>query len=360
LLVTASKTALLLQCGRPYWPGVSCDKGQPGEAAEYGTLFHAEMARILEAKEASLEALGLPGPTGHAARTWPALKQWLSGPIDWLGAPKRWIEAAFILNPSMGKTRGAELDEATHTYHGQGPLEIGGACDFAAYIPDTKHLLILDHKTGKDPGSPDESPQLLTLALMLVNVLKDKPEVIHLAFNWAPREGGAGHIVSKTVPSARVRLHRNDINAAFARIAEGTLRPGPECEYCPARFDCPTRTNALAVLDPNAEALTVLTSARVGQIHQALALYDDMARKMRGELKAYVEANGACKRPDGQTVDLVSRPFSQLSMASIRRGLPKEEAEALIDELAARGCIEHGERLELRAVKAPRKGARSQ
>ena len=347
MLVTASKTGLLLQCGRPFWPEVQPERDGGGEAATYGTGFHHAIATMLggPASDAVID----PAAFAHAQSAFRALVAAL--PDACWDLKGRMVETAFLYSPQTGKARLAELVEADHTYTGQSRGEIGASVDLAFYDPREAHLIVLDHKTGQDPGDPAEHPQLLTLALIIASYLRGKPvKKLTLGFHLAPRETGGSRVVLKSVAPARLTVHRGDLRRAFFEVDRRTLRPGPECQYCPARFDCPTRTSALATLDPQAP-LVVWDAERVGRVHQALAMYEDMAKRLKEQIKAWVTANGEATRPDGQTVKLTTRPFSQLSMASIRRALPKEEAEALIDELGAKGCIEQGDRLELRSVK---------
>lgn len=353
MLPTASKTGLLLQCGRPFWTELKIPKQEVGEAAVYGTAYHLEMANLLTAMPDVDGLVGGSDAQNHACRTYGPLLSWLraSTNVNWTETPKQWVETSFLFNTDTGKARITELDLATHTYFGHGRHEIGVTVDYAAYDPVSKTLLVLDHKTGEDPGDPENAPQLFTQSLALTAFLGGKFNRIIQAFHHAPRFGTA-KVTAKTIGLPRVKLHHTDLTAAFAEITKHTLRPGPECGYCPARLDCPTVVSALATLDPQGPG--AITSDRAGQIHQALALYDDLARQLKAQLREYVQANGPVIRPDGKVVDFTTRPFSNLSMASIRRALPPEEAEALIDNLAAKGCIESGDRVELRASKAPK------
>lgn len=355
LYPTSSKTGLLLQCSWPFGARQDIPKESVGEAALYGTDYHALAAhRLSRAK--------LPAPTlreefaGEVARhidaTIPPLEAWLEGK-GWR-TPHEFIETAWLYHTHTRRSRQTSLDIETHHYHGHAAHEIGGTVDFAAWDPVDRSLLILDHKTGElDPGDPAEHSQLHTLAVIVSAFLKN-PKSVTLALHWAPRRG-LPEIRAKVISPARLESHTKDLRRADDEIGSDRLRVGPECAYCPARHQCPTRTNALALFTPADAALTrPWTPAEAGFVHERLAFYRDMARMLEDKVRATVVEAGVAERPDGKVVRLEPRPFSNLSLASIHRALPKDEAEALIDELGSKGCIETSERLELRARKPPK------
>src|ERR1700689_2828114 len=159
---TASKTALLFQCGRPFWPNVQPSR-EGSEASEYGTAFHLAIAERLKGN-------GVDATTNaqlRAVQVFPALDNWLRYG-NALGINFRTgheiIEEPMILNTVTQRVRFTELDVETHVDTGLGEREIGGTVDYASVAEDT--LLILDHKTGA-VDKPLRTPQLLTLAWML-------------------------------------------------------------------------------------------------------------------------------------------------------------------------------------------------
>ena len=79
--------------------------------------------------------------------------------------------------------------------------------------------------------------------------------------------------------------------------------------------------------------------------------YDSkIASLLRDEMRRWVEANGVAS--DGrEMIDLVPRAFSNLSQSSIKRALGEARGAEELARLDALGCIERGERLELRQVK---------
>lgn len=357
--VSASKTALVIQCGRPFWPDVELSQGEVGEKALYGTNFH-ERAAIKLGNDAPLSGIGGQFDAeaeAHLEIIWPAFMAWLGGDnplkIDWLQEDgRRIVEQSFAFNtlsPKAGGVRRVMLDIPTHQYQDLQRHEIAGTVDLAIYAPRDRALLVLDHKTGEWPGDPAELPQLLTLSLMLTRALKlgQNIRLVH-AIHHAPRGLTSSSVVAKSVSPARLQSHAKDLAGAFERITQRTIRQGPECQFCPARHNCPTMTNALVALNAGPGEMT---QEKAGAIHQALGLYADMAKTLRKQLHDYVAKHGPIERPDGMVARLENRSYSQLSMASIRRNLPPEEADRVIDMLESSGCIEQVEREELRARK---------
>jgi hypothetical protein len=74
-------------------------------------------------------------------------------------------------------------------------------------------------------------------------------------------------------------------------------------------------------------------------------------KRLREEMRAYVAKNGPCPRPDGQLVDLVPRPRTNLSQASVVRAYGPLKGVKVLAKLKKDGAIEEKENLELRAVR---------
>jgi DNA-binding transcriptional ArsR family regulator len=155
-------------------------------------------------------------------------------------------------------------------------------------------------------------------------------------------------IYAEEITHKALAEYARNLHTALERVGDGSLRPGPWCKYCPARGVCPTRTSALAEL--KAPQGIALTAERVGARHQALEIYRDLAHQVDEENRAWITKNGAAVRPDGKLVDFISRHYSNLSQASIVRALGPIKGGEMIDDLKEKGCIEQGERMELRTL----------
>jgi len=348
---TMSRAELLLQCSYPWEREV--DEEEVSEPARFGSAYHAVMAahltgstqwRAICSQQARKFDVDDEELKDHFARTAPVLVKWLKQnpyEIDFAARDLE-VETSLALQSSTSARRCDPPDER-HIYKAASN-ELPGTLDLVSYDKKgRKHLLVLDHKTGADVGDPVKAPQLLSQGAAAVGVYSASGDVL-VGFFHAPR-GGPGTVYVDNVSRAALADHGEKIVSALARIGDGTLKPGPWCGYCRMLTTCPAHVNSLAPLKRNGE----LTRERVGAIHQALNQYDTLAKKLREEVRAWVRANGEVTRPDGKTVGFESRPFTELSMKSIKEKLGEVEGAKLIAKLDKLGVIRHGERLELRA-----------
>jgi hypothetical protein len=273
------------------------------------------------------------------------LAKWLRGDNPW---SKTFTisarEQSYALEVQTGKVRECEGPrEEDHMYLDCRPGELPGTTDLEAESTDGKSLLVLDYKTGFDPGPVSTSGQLKSLAFASASG-RPKRQII-VGYLHAPKDLSPA-ILTETLTADELIDHRMSLAKAMARIGDGSLTPGEHCTYCPAFMICPAQRSSLVHLG----ATGPLSRERVGEIHQTLATFRHLEERLRPQLAEWVRANGPAVRPDGKLVDFVKRPYSNLSQASIKRHLPIVEAEKLLAKLKATGCIEEGEREELRAT----------
>jgi PD-(D/E)XK nuclease superfamily len=360
LVPSMSKSDLLLTCQWPW--GRMAPPEEVGEEARFGSAFHEVMAntRVDDAPQAKraakkwgVDAKALEERFRPARKL---LKEFLAGDNPWgVKFTKVFYEQSYAINPRMGEARLIEGPrEEDHVYPDVQDGEIPGTADVVAISADQRTILVLDHKTGFDIPLVQGAGQLLSLMLAVSRVAAFENEQGHgppikrrcIAFLQA-QAGVPPVILADTVSEEELINHRMRLAKAQARIGDGSLVPGEHCRYCPAFMICPTQTSSLVALKKNGP----LTSERVGEIHQALGEYAHLKERLGEMIHGWVKQHGAVTRPDGKVLAFISRPYSNLSQASIRRALPTKEAEALINKLRANGCIEEGEREELRAVK---------
>lgn len=304
---------------------------------QYGTEFHANMRALAEGKE-----MPYPGPPAYNAKeiAWPHLTRWLADE----GLSIVSVEKS-LATDLRGPVRECVFHEEGHIYETvEG--EIAGTYDLLAAGGD--RLVVLDYKTG-DWGNwlyPSKLPQLLTLALMtdatevaVMHAPRDLPPVIYCE----PLEGDA------------IELHRTALNYAMGRINDGSLRPGPECAYCPAKISCPAKDSSLvkrgtALVHSYVEG-GLRADVSLGDAHLFLQEFARLEKRLRETIKDRVMAGEEIYRRDGKKLRMVDKNYRNLSMASIIRALGKEEGEKLIAELEEKRCVESGTRKELHAVK---------
>jgi PD-(D/E)XK nuclease superfamily len=388
LQVSASKSELLLQCGRPFEEGVETHD-EPSEAAAYGSAFHALMEAKTTRREFLLPAAKrleveweLPNVADeladHVIAAKKLLRRWLGGENPWktvFDAKRALREAAFAINPHNLTVRRIDGPDANHVYHGLYRGEIPGTVDLLIF-PGGKGFgptsLLMDYKTGRDPFDfltiPEDVTQLRTLGL--IPWLNPPPlcrEEVILSILHAPR-GQPPAIYADLVPSETLSQHAEKLAAAHSRAGDGSLRAGPCCRLCAARHDCITQTGAFlreagemiavgsssesllaeAVADPHA----IATADDVGRLHLFVKRFEKLAASASGLMKEWVvnHPNDIVVRPDGRVLIIKERSYEGLSKASIIRALGKTKGESLIESLRAQGVVEQGERLELHAV----------
>jgi hypothetical protein len=344
-----SKTGLYLQCA---WPWGKQVLGDTSAEAEYGTDFHAVMADLLMGLQIDPENM-----SATAEHAWSVYKNtlflWLKGAnpwgVDWWSCESL-VEISVTYNMISGRVRKILPPNDDHVYEQARPDELPGTGDLIIFHRRTGSLLVLDHKTGHDVPSPLDMPQLLSLALAFRRLVpRGTIKRIIIAICHAPREGTAV-IYPEEVSTLVLKKHADALDAARMREGNGSLTPGPECGYCPARLQCPINTNALAAISARPG---MLTSTRIGAIHESLGRFDNLAEQLRPMMREWVRENGPGIRPDGQVVDLETSSRSNLSMASIRRAFTRagkpEKADEVIRLLEANGCVEHTDVESLRA-----------
>lgn len=326
---TASRTALLLQCGRPFSEGIATENVS-GEAAEYGTAFHlamqnekinaqsaAQYAHIKEHVKASLQCLK------DELRDWNAtLAERETSKAMKVGPGKAWV------------VQRATLELETHHYDMPAGY-IGGTVDAVA-VADPYKRIVVDYKTGQaeDYSRPSQNLQMLTLASMweadAVAILHTPPDSIPVMY-------------IEDVDKKTLEKHRKRLRLAMARVNDGSMRPGPECDRCPARAGCPAADADLIGSTSALVTSVVPTLAEpgwdLGRMHLLLGELDRLAKRAKDQIRERVEAGEEIVRPDGKTLRIIEKEYERLSKSSILEALGKERGEAMIAELRKLGCL---------------------
>lgn len=367
---SASRSNLLIQCSKAFDPNLKFPRDLPGEPARWGSAWHEVAAWIISGTRR------LPTVKILAARTLKAARHYdVEGAADELtnhllanlpevlrhiaqNAPRVvQAESSIAYDPVTDKARLIPLPtEEEHRYQ-VSKTEIGMTYDWAYDMP--KFVEIGDHKTGlsgpgqKDFSRPDKLDQLLTLALGYKALRKiNKP--IRLAVNHAFRRGIA-KVYWDEVSESDLRKHREKLSAGMARIGDGTMRPGPCCEDCPARSVCIAGDSTL--LD-KAEGLlrgsNVLSSSlmltsndqteltrerRLGNLHEAINSAMDVAERARAMIKEEVRAGILPELSDGRRLVLKQRNVERLSKTAFVDTYGKLQAERMFNKFRADGAL---------------------
>lgn len=394
-----SRAGLLLQCGWPFRNPL-VPRVIANEAMKYGSGFHEVLAGSLSngippklslamlpnvAKTYDLDAKEL---RAHAAGAYEALLEWLDGGNQWHATflPPQGVKHAVIVEQAVaynvvdGTARLCENVDEHHTYRDATDEEHPGTADLAMNLTRFKTrvpirlrdaVLVLDHKTGVSCDPPRESFQLRSLAVGFARLWGAKRAIV--AILHAPR-GGLPAVFADELSDNDLNEHARVLARSFERIGDGSLRPGSSCDWCPGRSVCPIYGGSLASLAtsldhggvgaeplaqeahksiavPNAR-LDIDTPQGLGTVHMVLQMIrrvdDDWSERCKNKLLANPDFVGV--RPDGQLTVLIKTERDNLSLASIRRHLPKDAAARVEKVLRDGGCVEKLERIEMRAV----------
>lgn len=395
---TASKAGTLLQCAWAF-NNPAVPKTIANVSMRYGSAFHSVVAAALEAGVApKISTAAIPSAAkefgvenveqelrAHTQAAYAELLHWLGGGNPWglklLPAPKKGVilvEQAIAYDVMTGKARLAPPVDENHVYHDVTDSEHPGTFDVAinlkAYgtrvpVRFRKAVLILDHKTGMTFDNPRDSAQLRSLAVACCALWGCERAVV--AINHAPRDGIPAIFADELGPEDLVE-HAAALKRAFARIGDGSLRPGPQCGYCAGNSVCPAYGGSLATLTDGLRAayegdgaagtllpvvagrapLSIDTPEGLGTVHMILQMMrrvdDEWAGRIKEKLKSDPGFFGV--RPDGKFTVLRKTERDNLSMASIKRAVGNAEAARIEKMLRAKGCIERIEREELREV----------
>lgn len=391
---TASKAGLLLQCPRPFSEGVEVERQEPGEAAQYGTRFHAAMAEWFSKGELNkggfLEELLLEDDDllRHVEDAARALEAWMQPAGNPFGLQFKVVGVEQSAGVSFEQDHDSIdvchcaanlIDPAgEHRYEGWSgnpnctvDADVYGTADviLEAEMSSKREgtlqkdfsikwserpvifRVVLDHKTGGDyRGSyskPASDPQMQALGL-LFNA--DAVAILH-----SPR-GAPPVIYSEPFRSYSLK---EVFLAAIERVDEGFLRVGPECRFCPARGDCPAKQGELIASTEALVKKTLGSGAMLtghiavdpGAFHLLLSELSRLEKLARAEIRAAVEAGEVIERPDGKTLVIQKSTVERLpSKKALRAALGNAAAEELFVQWRALGIMveEEEERLVAR------------
>jgi hypothetical protein len=387
---SASKTEILLLCQRPFDPAIEAEPDEPGEPARYGSAWHQVAAaclrspkkKLLEKSSAAYARVVSKAARDHDVKD---AREELAGHVkssvkvlrNWLAREKLkivGIEKAYAIWPKANgiwKVREIAPHDEEHRYKNS-PGEIPGTVDLIATNTNRKRTVVLDHKTGyvedwfaNDDfvgfARPTTVGQMRTLGL-LGTVGSTEVGIFH-----ADRKGLPIVYAEPYEFSAQLK-HVKELHAAFSRIGQGFLRPGPYCKRCPARVGCPARAadllvesaevlvkaaNAVALepVDPNALfALPTepppagMLEMRAGALYDMLKRFRELEKAGSAELRRLVRAGAIIETRDGKVLSLRTQTYESLSKKSVLEALGKVAGEKLLTQLRKKGVIREATR----------------
>ena len=355
---TASRAALLLQCPRPFAKDTSIDPDDnaPGEAALYGTRFHAALARLL-AEDILFADTVSDELILHVKRAYEEIHAWMRPEGNPFNRQFKVVAVEAARSMRISK-QGATISGDTTLHDPDGehrydmlPGEIAGTADLVLEsVGAPRFIAVLDHKTGEygEYSQPSKLPQMLVLAAMWG---ADAVAILH-----HPR-GSVPAIYAEPIDRDAQRRFLKETRAALKNIDSGFMRTGSECRYCPARTGCPTRHGELLTSTTSLVARTLEMRASKalaapvdkGRFHMMLSELSRLASIAREQLRDDVRAGEFIERPDGKTLALETRSYERLSKTSILEAYGKVEGERVLAKLRADGALTDEPREELRA-----------
>ena len=385
---------LLLECSFLFAQEI--DRGPAGEPARYGSGFHEILAgsltnafrkrdgrgplKVKSPQEVALK-WGMPDKheemREHAAAGHDYLLKWLSKNefrIDFEPIRKKgvlFLESALALKPLESARTIAPHDE-NHRYRGLVTGEQPGTLDLSI-VPserDRKKLPVLveDHKTGEEDFSrPLDKPQLLSLAAATMRMSGATEAVVAVLH---ARRRGMPKVYADKVKLSELKSYETRIATSLARIGDGSMRPGPHCDRCPAKTICPARDADL--LNTAGEVLIGLTAAggalsidgltandvtlvkipqgagglardkRLGVLYDVVRKAEALAKRIRSELRDEIIASkGAILPETPQGEYLIVREYEKenLSKDGILKAYGKIAGERMLTKLREDGAI---------------------
>lgn len=360
---TASKTALFLQCPRPFSEDTETEHDEPGEPALYGTRWHKETARVLFTvqergwfkkvwAQEEIEDEELRKNVKAAADS---LRAWCEPEGNPWGLSFKVVEVetsrALDLTKSSDGTIKVKLDDpdGLHEYVDEAdfylaPNYLAGTADVVLEAESATGIfrVVLDHKTGEDYANeyvePSKLPQLQALAEMWD---ADAVAVLH-----APR--GAPVQIYAEMTQRNVSRFRHELWRAYRLVDSGFMRPGPECKFCPARTSCPAKQGELiastAALAKQAVGPVDLTQAAdPGKFHQFLSQLTALEKQARSQLREMVRSGEVIERPDGKTLEIQMVTVERLSKKSIIEAFGAEKGGEVLRMLRNAGALKDSE-----------------
>jgi hypothetical protein len=384
---SASRTALLLACPRPFDPALEADPDEPGEPARYGSAFHQVAAACLKSKKPLETTTAYARAVDAAARRYEVrgASAELAGHVkssvkvlrNWLAREKLVVvevETAYAVKPlARGGWVGRVLPphDEDHRYAIE-PGELPGTVDLIATSANRSRVVVIDHKTGSGDtdgfARPAAIPQMRTLGLTgAVEVGPKDVEDVEVGIFHADRRGLPIVYVEPYDPADQA-THATELHRALGQIGQGFLRPGPHCARCPARLTCPAHAadllaegtaalvrsaNTLAVepISPTALYVTLAEAPLSRSLEERAGALYDLLKKFRAlekagseEIRRLVRSGMVIETRDGGALAIQTQRYETLSKKSVIEALGKIAGEKELARLRKKGAIRETER----------------
>lgn len=365
--LSASKRALAAEC--LYWArgDVEVPEGAASCLADLGSALHEGASEEIEGVDglitltpADLERIADKWELADKARdTLRALHAtWTAWWAEFSKTAEGWrTEIPFSYSASHDVAIELPKREESRDYN-VGPNDLPGTIDIHRVDLAAKRGWVLDIKTGRPPKrAVDHIEQLLHGAVCLQRFYG--LDVVTV---------GIVHVMTDRVKPDTFDLDAFDIDVAAAemrgelgRIPGAEPKAGTHCKerWCPARAVCPTTRAALSHVLPilpsspigveTALAGPVASEAAARALYVGLPLLEEWIGERKEAIKAFADANGGVRFPDGRVYSGADsqRETLRLDVAGAEdalRSVLGDAAEEAIDRKATKSSVERAAR----------------
>ena len=408
---SASKTALIIACPRPFDPELETAPDEPEEPARYGSAFHQILAACLRGPQGSSknstkdllekQAAAYAREVDRAAKAFDVEEaaQELAGHVkSSVGVFRNWlkreklevvaIETAYGITPHSDGAwsfRDIGSHDADHHYDVEDG-EVPGTVDVIAATENRRRVVVIDHKTGLDAewyggeefvfARPIKIAQMRTLGLCGASVAATRQRsAVELGVFHADRRGLPAIYTDPYEPHD-MRVHVVALHAALQLIGTKFLRSGAHCSHCPIKTACPMYTadllaegvadlvraatvfglepvnpKALHVIQDDTTSDVVPVEERAGVLYDLLKRFKALEELGREEIKRLVRAGSIIETKEGKTLAIRTQTYETLSKKSVVEALGKVEGEKELERLRKKGAVREATREMLVAEK---------
>jgi hypothetical protein len=270
-----------------------------GEAAIKGTAVHRFLA--------SVRTLGREAALERVEPEWLAVCESIEVDAIPMLDPQAFaaeVALAYDLESGTARVLGHDIGRAYNLIHGD---EIPLTVDTLGIAPD--RVFVADYKTGRGRvTTAGRNAQLLLGALAacraygrseaevaIVYVREDEPPIFGRAFvdEWTLDE--FAHLLRNVADQVREQRHIVEQGGVV------TVRPGPQCRYCPAFVHCPAQTSLALTLaaSPDSMREQALTPALARTAYERYRRAQEILKRAGEALHAYAIETGGIDLGDG-------------------------------------------------------------
>lgn len=334
--LTASRFALAQKCSYQLHEHVEHEDNFPREEAEDGTAVHAFIEADIKNENLPIHLVAnLPKERVDVImRKYESWSRWAdtNRRIGWQSE----VPLAYHARSDVARA----LESKGHRdYSGARDGEVCMTLDLVCFGEDMDgtYGVVKDWKTGQDSAYASAQLALGALAWARLHGI----DRVHVSAVYLGEE--SVREVPGWLSSFDLDMVRGDVLRILER-PDQEPRPGTHCatHYCPARASCPATMRAMAEVAQTSPAdivtlaaSAITTPAQAGAAYARLRVVKDGVKAIEERIKTVVREQGPAPTVAGKELRLVETSRETFS----RSRLPKESAEATLQELRDLGAL---------------------